>query len=340
MKNKAAFIHGKEDIRLGQLPVPDLEAGGALLKVATCGVCGSDSRMFFTGLTPRYKQPVVLGHEFSGRIIRLGSAVTEFQVGDLVAIAPIIPCMRCEPCLEGLDNLCRHGRVVGCNDDGAMAEYYYVPERMVQVGGMVRVPAGVSARAAATTEIVGTCLNGWQQTGIEPGERVVIYGDGPVGLTFLQLARLLGASWVGIVGRREARLKLALELGADDARMTDTLDAPPAYPSRIDRVVLATSSLEALGCGLHLVKHGGSIMLFSGYVHGTTYPLDLNLVHYRQIHINSAIDCTIRQFRQAVSLLPRLQMDRLISRAYGLEQVHEAFQATRDRSVNKIVLES
>ncbi len=332
-------MYGKEDVRLGQLEMTDLEPGGALLKVAACGVCGSDSRMFFTGLTPRYKHPVVLGHEFSGRILRLGSLVTDFQVGDLVTIAPIIPCMHCEPCLQGLDNLCRHGRVVGCNDDGAMAEYYYVPERMVQAGGMVKVPAGVSARAAATAELIGTCLNGWQQTGIEPGDRVVIYGDGPIGLTFVQLARLMGASWVGVAGRRAPRLQLALELGADDARVSDTLDAAPTYPSRIDRVVLATSNVEPLGAALHLVKHGGSIMLFSGYVHGTTYPVELNILHYHQLHIDSAIDCTIRQFRQAVSLLPRLQMDRLITRAYPLDQVHEAFQATRDRAVNKVVLE-
>lgn len=339
MKTRAAFMHGKQDVRLGELELPGLEPGGALLKVVTCGVCGSDSRMYFTGLTPRYKQPVVLGHEFSGRIVELGTSHTGFELGDLVTIAPIIPCMRCEPCLEGLDNLCIRGRVIGCNDDGAMAEYYYVPERMLAAGGMVRVAPGVSARAAATAELVGCCLNGWQQTGIEPGERVVIFGDGPIGLTFVQLARLMGAAWIGVAGHREARLRLALELGADDARLSDCLNEPPAYPTRIDRVVLASSDPSAMQSAVHLVKGGGSILLFSGYVHGTTHNMDLNLLHYRQLHIDSAIDCTIRTFRQAVSLLPRLQMDRLVSRAYSLEQVQEAFLATRDRAVNKIVIE-
>ena len=339
MKTKAAFTYGKQDIRLGELELPAIEPGGALLQVATCGVCGSDSRMYFTGLTPRYKQPVVLGHEFSGRIVKLGSENRGFEIGDLVTIAPIIPCRRCEPCLDGLDNLCVHGRVVGCNDDGAMAEHYYVPARMIEAGGMVRVPAGVSTRAASTAELVGTCLNGWQQTGIEPGDRVVIYGDGPIGLTFVQLARLLGASWVGVAGHRDTRLKMALQLGADDARLADCLDEPPAYPSRVDRVVLATSNTEALGAAFSLVKHGGSVLLFSGYVHGTTHAMDLNLLHYRQIHLDSSIDCTIRTFRQAVSLLPRLQMDKLITRSYSLDRVHEAFIATREKSVNKIVIE-
>src|SRR5512140_2231192 len=164
MKTKAAFTFGKQDIRFGELELPEMEAGGVLLQVAICGICGSDSRMFFTGLTPRYKNPIVLGHEFSGHVVKLGSAQTSFQVGDLVTVAPIIPCMRCDPCLEGLDNLCTTGAVIGCNDDGAMAEYYYVPARMVEAGGLVKVPPLVNARAAAMAELVGTCLNGWLQT--------------------------------------------------------------------------------------------------------------------------------------------------------------------------------
>jgi L-iditol 2-dehydrogenase len=338
MKTKAAFTYGQQDIRFGELELPEMEPGGALLQVAICGICGSDSRMFFTGLTPRYKQPIVLGHEFSGHIVKLGEAQTGFQVGDLVTIAPIIPCMRCDPCLEGLDNLCTTGAVVGCNDDGAMAEYYYVPARMVEAGGMVKVPPMVNARAAAMAELVGTCLNGWLQTGLEPGERVVIYGDGPIGLTFVQLARVMGASWVGVVGHRESRLKMAQQLGADDTRFSDGRDAA-GFGGRIDRVVVATSNTAALDESFRVVKHGGSVLLFSGYVHGTTYNLDLNLAHYGQLHIDSAIDCTIRNFRQAVSLLPRLQMDKLVSRAYSLDQIETAFLATKDKSVNKIVLE-
>ena len=144
MKTKAAFTYGQRDIRIADLELPAMEPKGLLLQVATCGVCGSDSRMYFTGLSPRYKQPIVLGHEFSGRVVQVGKEQTEYEIGELVTIAPIIPCMHCEACLQGLDNLCEQGAVVGCNDDGAMAQYYYVPERMIAAGGAVKVPPSVN----------------------------------------------------------------------------------------------------------------------------------------------------------------------------------------------------
>ncbi len=339
MKTKAAFTYGQQDVRLEELDLPELEPKGLLLRVATCGICGSDSRMYFTGLTPRYIRPVILGHEFSGRVVQAGAGQAEFKEGDLVTVAPIIPCLRCEPCREGIDNLCEQGRVIGCNDHGAMAEYYYVPQHMVEAGGVVKAPEGVSARTAAMAELVGSCLNGWQQGGIEPGDRAVIFGDGPIGLTFLQLARNLGAGWLGVAGHRETRLAMARELGADETRVDGEDAGKASFGGRIDRIVIATSNTAAIEAAFRMIKPGGSILLFSGYVYGTTASIDLNRVHYRQVHFHGAIDCTIRNFRQAVRMLPYLQMEKLITRAYPLEQVNEAFLATRERDVNKIVLE-
>ena len=189
------------------------------------------------------------------------------------------------------------------------------------------------------TELVGTCLNGWLQTGIEPGDRVVIFGDGPIGLTFLQLARLLGAGWIGMIGHRASRLKMALELGADGVDTSDNVEFTRSFGAHADRIAIATSNTSAIAASLSLIKNGGSILFFSGYVHGTSYSLDLNTVHYRQLHLHGAIDCTIKNFRQAVKLLPKLQMEKLISRSYKLDEVDDAFLATNDRTVNKIVIE-
>ena len=112
-----------------------------------------------------------------------------------------------------------------------------------------------------------------------------------------------------------------------------------SFGTRIDRIVIATSNISALDSTFGLIKNGGSILLFSGYVYGSTYSIDLNRVHYRQLHIHSAIDCTIKTFRQAVKLLPHLQMNKLITQTYKLDQVNSAFLATEEQSCNKIVIE-
>ncbi len=339
LKTKAAFTFGQQDIRLGELELPEIEPKGILLKIKTCGICGSDSRMYFTGLTPRYIKPVVLGHEFCGHVLEVGRELTGYAIGDLVTVAPIIPCMHCAPCLEGNDNLCENGKVIGTNDHGAMAEYFYIPQQMVLAGGAVKLSPSVEAHTAAMTELVGCCLNGWQQTKMGPGDRIVIFGDGPIGLIFLKLARNLGAGWIGIIGHRNNRMQMASQMGADEVFNFDDLSSPGLFGKRIDRIVLATSNPAILDTAFQMVKPGGSILLFSGYVYGTSYTLDLNKTHYRQIQINTAIDCTIQQFRQSAEMLPGLGLDGLVSKVFPLDEVVAAFEATRDRDVIKTVLE-
>ena len=122
MKTKAAFLYGKEDIRIEEMALPPLEPHGLLLKVLVCGVCGSDARMFFTGPTPRYISPVILGHELTCEIVEVGPQVKGYAVGEIVTLAPTIPCMRCPACSRGQDNLCQWAGVIGCTIHGGMAD--------------------------------------------------------------------------------------------------------------------------------------------------------------------------------------------------------------------------
>jgi len=336
---RATLLYGKEDIRLEEMEIPQMEAKGLLLQVKACGICGSDMRMFFNGPSPRYLNPVVLGHELCGEVVQVGSLVQDFHPGDLVTVAPIIPCMQCDACGRGKDHICENGLVTGCTMHGGFAEYFYVPGQMAQVGGAVKVPPGISPQAAALSEVVGCCIHGWNQVGFQLGDRILVYGDGPIGMTFVQLARLMGASWIGVVGRRPQRLALCRQLGADE-----TLDVSQeqqwAVPgSSVDRVVVATSNTDALADGLKMVKSGGSLLVFSGYLYGTTFPFDLNQIHYRDLNIHGAIDCTVNEFKQAVSLLPQLQMDLLTNATYPLAEIKAAFYKTKERSINKIMIE-
>jgi len=340
---KAFALYGKEDMRLIDLEVPPLGEHGLLLKVLACGVCGSDARMFFWGPTPRYTLPIVLGHEFAGEVIDKGRGVQGYEIGDRVTVAPLVPCMRCAACSRGRDNLCQEAKLFGVHLPGGFAELVHVPGQMVQVGGVVKLPVEVGHRAGALAEIVACCLHGLRQVaGLEPGFQTLILGDGPVGLIFLQLVRLMGTGRVITVGRRPRRRELAAELGADEALDASAI-AISTYARESgfapDLAIIAASSLEATADALAVVRPGGSVLLFSGYVPGSVLPLPVNDVHYRELHIHGSIDCTIRDFRNAVDLLPQLRLDKLTTASFPLVETVKAFHATRDAEAVKVLVE-
>jgi L-iditol 2-dehydrogenase len=251
--------------------------------------------------------------------------------------------MRCAACSHGKDNLCQDARLFGVHLAGGFAELMHVPGQMVQVGGVVKLPAGADYRAGALTEIVACCLHGLRQVaGLEPGFQTLILGDGPVGLVFLQLVRLMGAGRVITVGRRPRRRELAAELGADEA-LDGTAVEIRAYAKEQgfapDLAIIAASSLEATADALSVVRPGGSVLLFSGYVPGSVLPLQVNDVHYRELHVHGSIDCTIRDFRNAVDLLPQLRLDKLTTASFPLTETVEAFRATREPGAVKVLVE-
>ena len=336
---KAAFLYGKEDLRIEEMDLPPVESHGLLLKILACGICGSDARMFFNGPSSRYTIPVLPGHELSGEVVEMGPQLEGYALGNLVTLAPIIPCMRCPACSRGLDNLCVQAQVIGCTVPGGMAEYVSVPSQMVQAGGVVKLPQSVDYRAGAMSELVGCCLHGLQKMGVETGDRVLIIGDGPIGLTFLQLTKLMGARWVATSGRRPRRRELSAELGADEALDATVTDLKTHFGPSFDRVIVATDNVEATKEMLDVVRPGGSVLLFSGYLAGSSFDLPLNDVHYRELSLHGSIDCTIKDFRRAVSLLPMLNMAKLITASYPLDEAITAFYATRDRDAVKVMLE-
>lgn len=335
---QAALLYGKEDIRMERATLPEMEPQGLLIRVLTCGICGSDSRMFFNGPSARYINPVILGHEICGEVVEVGPELSDYRPGDLVGIAPIIPCMHCHACSHGQDNICATAKVIGCNVHGAMGEYMYIPSQMVQVGGAVKLPAGASHRAAALAELVGCCLHGLRQVGIEIGDQVLVVGGGPIGATFIQLAKLLGARVTSseLLPRRR---EMALNLGAVEAVDPMAVDLKSRYGYAFDRVIVATASVPATEQTFDLVRAGGSLLFFSGYLKGSSLDLQLNDVHYRELHIHGSIDCTIQDYQNGVALLPQLRMGELISDVYSLGQTTEGFYATRNPEAIKVVIE-
>lgn len=208
-----AYFLGNQTIETRPLALPEPGEGQVLVKVCACGVCGTDVHIYHGGkgsadVTP----PVILGHEFSGHIVKLGSGVTGLEEGQLITVDPNIYCGKCRPCRQGQKQMCHHMRAVGVNMDGGFADYCLVPYAQC-----VPVPVGTDPEVAALAEPLACCLHGIDRAGIRPGENVLVIGGGTIGQIMLQLARLAGAAKVVLSEPVAARRELAVRLGADAA---------------------------------------------------------------------------------------------------------------------------
>lgn len=208
-----AYFLGSQKIEIRPLTLPEPGEGQVLLRVCACGVCGTDVHIYQGGkgsadVTP----PVILGHELSGFVEKVGPGVTGLEIGQLVTVDPNIYCGKCLPCRQGQKQMCHHMRAVGVTMDGGFAESCLVPYEQC-----VAVPAGTDPELAAMAEPLACCIHGIDRAGIRPGENVLVIGGGTIGQIMLQLARLSGAGKVVLSEPVAMRRELALNLGADAA---------------------------------------------------------------------------------------------------------------------------
>ncbi|WP_423923106.1 galactitol-1-phosphate 5-dehydrogenase [Frigoribacterium sp. 2-23] len=230
----AAVLHAAGDIRVEDVTVPTPGPGEVLLKVAACGVCGSDiPRMLRNG---GYILPIICGHEFSGWIEELGEGVTGFEIGTLVSVPPLIPCYHCDYCLKGEFGLCENYDYFGSRSNGAYAQYVVAP-----VGNLLVMPEGIDPRAAAMLDPAAIALHGLWKTGLRAGHRVLVVGAGPIGLFAVQWAKIHGAGQIVAIDLSEQKSQMALEAGATHA--VQTFDEAKALAGRGFDIVLESAGV-------------------------------------------------------------------------------------------------
>jgi L-iditol 2-dehydrogenase len=210
---RALVLHAKEDLRFEERPVPVPGPGTVLLEVGSVGVCGSDKHFYFEGRASSsiVTGPVVLGHEFGGRVVALGPGAPADLLGRRVSVEPQMPCRVCRQCREGLYNLCPNVAFFGVpGTDGALQQYLVVP-----VENAFPIPDEVSDDAAAVVETISVSLWGGHRGNIEPGHSVLVTGAGPIGLFAIQVARVRGAGRIVAVEPQGPRRAWAAHLGAE-----------------------------------------------------------------------------------------------------------------------------
>ena len=342
-----AVYHDVGDIRVEDVPQPTVGDEDALLRVRAASICGTDVRIYSSGhfkIPPRTSR--ILGHEFSGEVVKVGSMVKSLTTGMRVAIAPNIGCGVCEQCIQGRSHLCPTYDAFGITLDGAFSEYMLIPRVAIEQGNVVQVPEGVSFEEAALSEPFSCCYNGSRACRIEPGDSVLIVGAGPIGIMHLFLASLSGASKVIISEMIEERLAGAAEFGADlvvnPAKEDLAAVIEEATSGRgVDVIIVAAPSPAAQEQALDLAAHQGRINFFGGLPQGReSIEFNSNRVHYKQLVVTGSTGSSNYQYRKSMEIIAsgRVDLLPLISARFPLSEVVEAFDLAASKKAMKVLI--
>jgi L-iditol 2-dehydrogenase len=205
---KAAVLFASRDLRYTDLDTPPIKDHEILVRMKAAGICGSDLPRVLGDAAHFF--PIVLGHEFSGEVVEVGRAVRSIQVGDRIAGAPLIPCMKCVDCQHGWYSLCQNYSFIGSRVPGSWAEYVTMP-----AANAVKLPEGVTFEQGALFEPATVSLHGLSVMDFRGGTDVALVGCGTIGMLALQFAKILGAKRIFALDIDAEKLKLAGEYGAD-----------------------------------------------------------------------------------------------------------------------------
>jgi L-iditol 2-dehydrogenase len=264
----AAVYRGINDVRVETVPVPEIGRGELLVRVETCGICGTDLKKISTG---SHSAPRIFGHETAGVVAAIGGGVSEFKPGDRVVIFHHIPCGDCFYCRHKTFAQCETYKKVGCTagfepSGGGFAEYVRVMDWIVR-HGTVRIADGVSFEQACFVEPVNTCMKAIQTLRISQGENVLIIGQGPIGILLSILAKRAGASVI-TSDLHAQRLTISRTFGLNhqiDASRADTVKAVQEQTEGrgADAAILAVGGNGLIRTAIDAVRPGGRVMLFA-----------------------------------------------------------------------------
>jgi len=331
----AAKFLGRRDLRIDDYPVPEIGNNELLVRVATCGICGTDIHIY-EGEVPLAKLPVIPGHEFCGRIEKVGSAVTDIAVGDTVVIEPNLFCGQCHYCRTGKKHFCVNWAAVGVTRDGGFAEFAAVPRQAVY-----RMPENLSFKKGAFFEPVACVLHGIERAGVLPGDSVVLCGAGSIGLLFIQLLKRVGAGQVIVSDVDPVKLEVARELGADAAVNPAEADLKTAVMERTDGfgaeiAVDASGSPEAISALFEIVQHTGSILLFGVSPENAQIKVRPFDIYRRELAIVGSFTNPYTN-EAAVNLLNDVEVDRIVTHRIHLENLLEdGIDAIREKRAGVI----
>jgi len=310
---KAAVFYGPKDVRLEDVPEPEIRDGSVKVKVDWCGICGTDLHEYLAGpifIPPQGSPhpitgetlPLTLGHEFAGEVVEVGNDVDGVSAGDKVAIEPVFRCGECAACLRGATNLCEKLGFYGLmGGGGGMSEFAVMPSYMIH-----QLPEGLTSEQGALVEPIAVGLRAVRRAGFLEGQSALVFGGGPIGAVTVQCLKAAGAGQIMVAELSEARKKKALDIGADaviDPReedvvekvkeLTDGEGAEHSFDAAGIQVTLETA--------LHATRKGGTVTIIS--IWEGPVQINPNDIVLSELNVVGTICYTPEDFADTIAML-------------------------------------
>lgn len=326
---KAGVYYNNKDVRVEDREKPSAGHGEILIKVDSCGICGSDVLEWYR----IKKAPLVLGHELAGEVVEIGNGVTEIKAGDRVFATHHVNCGTCRECRNGHETCCEVFHTENNFTPGGFSQYLKVSGRSVNAG-VLKLPGNVSFEEATFIEPLGTVVRCLRASGLKKNDTVMVIGSGITGVLTVMASRVLGAGKVIASDINEYRLKAARAAGADSvfsAESDGAAEIKKANAGRLaDRVILCAGALNAAKQAFDFVERGGSIVFFAVPKQGDNVPVDFTPLWRNDITIKTSYGAAPGDNKQALELIASGVMDvkKIITHRLPLSKIAEGFALT------------
>jgi L-iditol 2-dehydrogenase len=343
---KAAVYRDVNDVRVETVPVPEIGPGEVLIRVHSCGICGTDLKKIHTG---SHSAPRIFGHETSGTIVKTGEGVEGFVVGDRVMVFHHIPCGQCYYCRKKTFAQCPVYKKVGCTagfepSGGGFAEYVRVMDWIVRSGGLVKIPDGVPFEQAAFVEPVNTCLKAIVNLNLAADETVLVIGQGPIGIMLAALAARTGAKVLtsDLFAERHAvaavyGLKHPIDAGKEDVIEVAKRESEGRGA---DAVILAVGGNSLIRMAMDAARPGGRVLLFAQTQHSEAV-IDPAVVCMDEKTLMGSYSASVEIQEEGARLVfdgysQGLDLTRLISHRFPLEEAIEAIKVASNPAASSM----
>lgn len=335
---KAVVMKSPGNFVVEDFPTPEPGIGEVLLKVEACAICGTDQRVL-SG--EKHVDVPIVGHEIAGTVVKLGQGVKGIKVGERYDIQTVIGCNECAMCKQNRQNLCEKGfTAIGYQYNGGFAEYMVMPRNGVEQGCLIPVPASMDNDVITLIEPLSCCVNGMRPIPFEEMNHVVVFGGGIIGTLNALVAKARGARSITIMDISDDRLKLLKRLGLPfDNFVNSTTTDPVQWITQntkgkgADAVIVAASVKSLVKTGLQMLARDGHLSIFAGMPKSDPADMiDLNLIHYRELHVHGANSSVARDYTEARELLESGKIDgrKLITHRFSLVDFRQAVELQKD----------
>jgi len=338
---RVAMYYNNNDVRLEEMPKPEISNGELLVKVEASGICGSDVMYWYR----KHKVPLVLGHEIAGEIIEVGTGLKGYRIGQRVAASHHVPCGSCHYCLNGHPTVCETLRKTNFSP-GGFAEFVRLPKINVEKG-VYPIPDNVSYEEATFTEPLACVLRAQRLAVMKSGKTVLVIGSGISGLLHIQMAKVNKADKIIATDVVDYRLKAAEKLGADKA-----INAKKYSPELLrkinkgrlaDLVILCTGAKSAIGQALESVERGGAVLFFAATDQNVKISFDVNKLFWRnEITLLSSYAANPEEHIEALELISsgKVNVRDMITHRLKLADTQKGFKLVEEaRDSIKVVIE-